>query len=93
MITKGDLKIEAARLAMEAVNMSIDKGVEIKFTPLAEEIYVFLGKDLKLKDVEDPKDMMSQLTSMMGGVNWPNVTPKEVQDESDTKESVTGEEA
>lgn len=93
MITKGDLKIEAARLAMDAVNVSIERGTKIEFTPLAEEIYVFLAKDLRLKDVEDPKDMMSQLASMMGRVNCPNVTPKEAQDGSDTKELVTGEEA
>lgn len=93
MVTKADLKIEAARLATEAMNEAREKGEKLEFTPLAEEIYDFLQKGLDLKDTDDPKDMFSQMTSLMGGTNWMNVEPKQIQDGSDTKKLVAGEEA
>lgn len=93
MVTKADLKIEAARLATEAMNEAREKGEKLEFTPLAEEIYDFLQKDLNLKDTDDPKDMVSQMTSLMGGMNWMNVAPKQEQDGSDAKEPVASEEA
>ena len=55
MVTKADLKIEAARLATESVNEAREKGEKLEFTPLAEEIYNFLQKDLDLKDTDDPQ--------------------------------------
>lgn len=93
MVTKADLKIEAARLAIEAMNEAREKGEKLDFTPLAEEIYDFLQKGLNLNDTDDPNDMVSQMASLMGGMNWMNVAPKQEQDGSDAKELVTGEEA
>lgn len=68
MITKADLKIEAARLAMDAVNDSRGKGQEvISFTLLAEEIYDFLVKDIELKDFDDPEGTMKNIAALMTG--------------------------
>ena len=93
MVTKADLKIEAARLATESVNEAREKGEKLEFTPLAEEIYNFLQKDLDLKDKDDPQGMVSQVASMIGGMNWNNISPKQTEDGSDTKENVAGETA
>lgn len=77
MITKADLKIEAARLATEAIKEALTQGEKLNFTPLAEEIYDFLKKDLDLKDTEDPEDMVSRMASIMGGVNWDSTSKKQ----------------
>ena len=82
MVTKADLKIEAARLATESVNEAREKGEKLEFTPLAEEIYNFLQKDLDLKDTDDPQGMVSQVASMIGGMNWNNISPKQTEDGS-----------
>lgn len=76
MVTKADLKIEAARLATEVMNESLEKGEKVEFTPLAEEIYDFLKKDLDLKDTTSPDDLVSQMASMMGGVKCGSISEK-----------------
>lgn len=69
MVTKADLKIEAARLATEVVNEALENGQKLEFTPLAEEIYDFLIKDLDLKETASSDDLVLQMASMLGGVN------------------------
>lgn len=86
MITKADLKIEAARLAMEAVDEAIEKGQKIEFTPLAEEIYAFLEKDLNLKDTDNPEDLVSKMNQMLGQSNWGNIPCQTIKSKEDGTE-------
>lgn len=82
MVTKADLKIEAARLATEVVNEALENGEKQEFTPLAEEIYDFLIKDLDLKDTASSEDLVFQMASMMGGVNTSSISAKQEEYES-----------
>lgn len=90
MITKTDLKIEAARLAMDAVNESVSQDMPKEFTPLAEEIYAFLVKDLQLKDTDNPEDIMGKMASMIGQMGSYNVVEPNIK-ENETSVSEVGE--
>lgn len=61
MKTKLDMRLEAARLAIES-------GIEEGFTGMATEIYNFLVAGIELPDKEvekDPMDYMNKLTNMV----------------------------
>lgn len=63
MKTKLDMRLEAARLAIES-------GIEEGFTGMATEIYNFLVAGIELPDKEvekDPIDYMNKLASIAGG--------------------------
>lgn len=87
MITKTDLKIEAARLAMESMCTAQERGEKIEFTQLAEEIYAFLQKDLDLKDVDDPENTISKLACSLA-TSWGNTSNQETKmDENGSKKN------